>query len=121
MRPSGVTGGVCVTVTLNVSAPVLPAASVDEHVTVVTPTGNFVPDAGTHVTGVTPSTSSNAVTSNVMTMPVESVVVEVIRSGAVSTGAVVSGVTIRPGDPVSMPSAATNAPFTPTTLEVVTT
>ena len=43
----GVTTGavVSVTVTVKVAVPVLPCASVAEHVTVVTPTGNVSPEA----------------------------------------------------------------------------
>ena len=37
-------------VTVNVQFPALPAASVAVHVTVVVPTGNVAPDAGTHTT-----------------------------------------------------------------------
>ena len=40
------------TVTANVHVPVLLAASVAVHVTVVVPTGNAEPDAGTHATVV---------------------------------------------------------------------
>ena len=54
--------GNCVscTVTVNAHAPVLPVASVAVQLTVVTPTGNVEPDAGTH-TIPTPGQLSDAV------------------------------------------------------------
>ena len=48
------------TVTVNVQVPVFAAASVAVHVTVVTPTGNDEPDAGTQLT-VAPGQLSDAV------------------------------------------------------------
>jgi hypothetical protein len=50
-----------VTVTVNEQLPSLPAASVALHVTVVVPTGNEEPDAGSHVTAPTPGQLSVAV------------------------------------------------------------
>ena len=56
------TVGACVscTVTVNVQVPVFADASVAVHVTVVEPTGNVAPDAGTHAT-VAPGQLSDAV------------------------------------------------------------
>src|SRR5207249_3418778 len=56
------TGGVVsVTLTTNVVLPTLRLLSVDEQVTVSSPTGNADPDAGLHVTSRSPSTASTAV------------------------------------------------------------
>ena len=60
------TGGVLstsVTVTENDAWPVLPCASVAEHVTVVVPTGKLLPEAGAHDAVTGPSTVSFAVAS----------------------------------------------------------
>ncbi len=46
--------------TVNDAVPVLPWASVAEHVTSVSPTGKPLPDAGTHVVDRLPSTASVA-------------------------------------------------------------
>ena len=48
--PVQVEVGRCRTVTVNVAVAVLPASSVAEHVTVVTPIGNTLPEAGVHFT-----------------------------------------------------------------------
>ena len=55
------TAVVSLTVTVNVSLPSLPFASVAEHVTVVSPIGNVDPDAGAHAGVSGPSTMSLAV------------------------------------------------------------
>jgi hypothetical protein len=54
-------GSPSVIVTVNVHIPVLLLASITEHVTVVVPTGKFIPDAGRHVTIPTPGQLSIAV------------------------------------------------------------
>ena len=54
-------GVVSTTVTWKDALAVLPCASVALHVTVVTPSGNFVPLAGAHATGTGPSRLSTAV------------------------------------------------------------
>jgi len=55
------TGGVVsCTVTMKLPLDVLPALSVAEQVTTVTPRGNVEPDAGEQVTGSGPSTLSVA-------------------------------------------------------------
>ena len=53
---------VWVIVTVKLVVPVFPAASVAEHVTVVIPIGNIVPDAGVHVGPLVTATLSVAVT-----------------------------------------------------------
>ena len=53
---------VWVIVTVKLVVPVFPAASVAEHVTVVIPIGNMVPDAGVHVGPLVTATLSVAVT-----------------------------------------------------------
>src|SRR5437879_5778955 len=54
-------GVVSTTVTVKVDAATLPVRSVAVQVTVVMPTGNLAPDAGTHLTATGPSMSSTAV------------------------------------------------------------
>jgi hypothetical protein len=49
------------TVTVNDAEPVFPVVSVAEHVTVVVPSGNVLPEAGAQVAGKGPSTASTAV------------------------------------------------------------
>jgi hypothetical protein len=59
-------GGVTVvgvTVTVNIAIDVMPWLFVAVHVTVVVPTANVDPDAGTHSTGSVPSRKSVAVGS----------------------------------------------------------
>ena len=53
---------VWVIVTVKLVVPVFPAASVAVHVTVVTPIGNMVPEAGSHVGPLVTATLSVAVT-----------------------------------------------------------
>ena len=53
---------VWVIVTVKLVVPVFPAASVAVHVTVVTPIGNMVSDAGSHVGPLVTATLSVAVT-----------------------------------------------------------
>ena len=53
---------VWVIVTVKLVVPVFPAASVAEHVTVVIPIGNMVPDAGVQVGPLVTATLSVAVT-----------------------------------------------------------
>src|ERR687894_271249 len=57
------------TMTLNEPVPVFPAASVAEQLTVVVPSGNVEPEAGSHVTGTEPSTASVAVAVYVTAAP----------------------------------------------------
>jgi hypothetical protein len=54
-------GSVSLTVTVNWQLPVLPCASVAEHVTVVVPLANVEPDAGEQLTAPTPGQLSVAV------------------------------------------------------------
>src|SRR5262245_24388016 len=49
------------TVTKKIAVAVFPAASVAEHVTLVIPSANVLPEAGAHVTGRVPLTRSFAV------------------------------------------------------------
>ena len=60
------------TVTGNTTLAVSPAWFVAEQLTIVRPIGKMEPDAGAHVTGVTPSTGSIAFAWNVTTLPVHS-------------------------------------------------
>jgi hypothetical protein len=77
---------VSVTVTVNEQVAVLPAASVAAEVTVVVPTGNTLPDAGTELT-VTPGQLSVAVGEKLTTAPQSPVVLPVvIFAGQVTTG-----------------------------------
>jgi hypothetical protein len=54
---------------VNEAEPVLPAASVAEHVTVVVPTTNVLPEAGVQVGVMGVVTASVAVEVNVTTAP----------------------------------------------------
>ena len=83
---------VSLTVMVNDAVPVLPAASVALHVMVVVAIGNVEPEAGEHVAGRGPSTSSVAVAVNVTTLPAELVASNVILAGTVRIGGVVSAV-----------------------------
>ena len=58
------TAAAAFTVTLKLALPVFPAASVAVHVTVVTPTGNVLPDTGAQPGSGRRSTSSTADTVN---------------------------------------------------------
>jgi len=60
VRTGAVVSG-AVTVTVNEARPVLPALSVAVHLTVVVPTANALPLAGSHVGAIAPSTASRAV------------------------------------------------------------
>src|SRR3954469_10281484 len=75
---------------MNVPCAGLPAASVAEHVTVVVPTGNVLPEAGSQVTGTEPSTASLAVAVKLTAAPVADVASAVMSAGSVRSGAVVS-------------------------------
>src|SRR5262249_50692974 len=77
-------------VTAKLPVPRLPCASVEEQLTVVVPTGKVLPDAGTQVTGVDPSTSSTAETEKVTTAPAGLVANTLMSAGTVSTGGVES-------------------------------
>jgi hypothetical protein len=83
-------GVVRVIVTVNELLLVLPRLSLAVHVTIVDPTLNFVPEAGSQVAGSVPSTASTAETVNVSTFPNGSVVESVMFAGTVMTGPVVS-------------------------------
>jgi hypothetical protein len=86
-----ITAGVFrVIVTVNVFVLVFPRLSEAVQVTVVTPTGNFVPEAGSQSAGSEPSTASVAETVNVSVLPNGSVVVSAMLAGTVTTGPVVS-------------------------------
>ena len=82
-------GVVSTTVTVNDTVPVLPCESVALHVTIVVPSGNVEPDAGTQTTSAMgPSTSSVAVAEtfppDAVTSPASSIDVPALSS--VATG-----------------------------------
>jgi hypothetical protein len=79
-----------VTVTVKLPFAVFLCASVAEQLTVVIPTGNVEPEAGTHVTATEPSTRSVAEAVKLTTVPDGFEVFVVISVGKVNTGAVVS-------------------------------
>jgi hypothetical protein len=72
-----------------VAVPVLPCASVAEHVTVVVPRRKIDPDADVHVGVSGPSTRSVAVDVNIATAPVGEVC-STVTLAAVTVGGVVS-------------------------------
>jgi hypothetical protein len=74
------------TVTENVPEAGFPCVSEAEHVTVVRPTGNVVPDPGVHVTERGPSTTSFAEAAKVTTAPAPLVADSVMSDGSVRTG-----------------------------------
>src|SRR5215471_5167476 len=90
------TGGVVsppcdwLTTIVKLAEPVLPWASVAEHVTRVEPIGNAVPDAGVHVAVTEPSTRSLALAVNVSTLPPGLVAESTRSAGTVTVGGVVS-------------------------------
>src|SRR5437588_1716043 len=79
-------GRVSSTVTLNWPDSVLPWGSVTEHVTTLVPIGKVVPEAGTHVAGIVPSTSSCAEAENVTAAPSGLMASTIWSGGSVSTG-----------------------------------
>ena len=80
-----------VTVTVNGWVVVLPAASVDVHVTVVAPIGNVEPEAGVQSTGSVPSTASVAAGAVQEATAPDGPVAGIDRSaGTVKAGPVVS-------------------------------
>ena len=82
-----------VTVTVKLALPVLLWLSVAEHVTVVGPTGKWLPDAGVQIGVRAPSTVSVAVTSpsgQVTVIPEWSLVVPPLLTGTETVGGVVS-------------------------------
>ena len=79
-----------ITVTLNDPLAVLPAASDAEHITVVVPTGNLVPDDGEHCTDRLPLMASVADTEKFTFTPDEDDVVTEIAGSGARTGATVS-------------------------------
>ena len=89
-----------VTVTVNEPVEAFPAASDDEHETVVTPMGNDEPEAGVQTTGRAPSTASSAEALKVTTALVPEAVTA-IGEGSVSTGPVPS-VTVTVNEPVEV-------------------
>src|SRR3972149_12305508 len=83
-------GVVSRTVTSKLPVAVLPDASLVEQFTVLVPTGNVLPAAGSQTTLTAPSPSSSAVASNGTTAPagpVASTSVTVLSRGRGSTGA----------------------------------
>jgi hypothetical protein len=85
------TGGVAsLTVTLKVLVAVLPAASVAVQVTVVSPSGKVLPEAGVQVGVIEPSTISLAVAVKLTSAPLGPLAGTVLSAGRVSVGAVVS-------------------------------
>jgi hypothetical protein len=83
-------GVVSSTVTSKLPLALLPAASVAEQFTVVVPSANVLPDAGTHVGVIAPSTMSDADAENVTTAPDALVASTVMFAGTVTVGGVVS-------------------------------
>jgi hypothetical protein len=81
---------VSATVTGNVRLVELPCASVAEHVTVVVPMRNVLPEAGPHVVATAPSTMSEAVALYETTAPPELVASVVGTTGTVIVGGVLS-------------------------------
>ena len=101
MSPGSVSVGAVVSCTVTSKDPllVLPWASVAEHVTVVSPSGNASPEVASQ-SGVTePSTASLALAPNVTAAPVDPVASTVMSPGSVSVGAVVS-CTVTSNDPL---------------------
>jgi len=78
------------TVTVNEAVPVLPAASLAVHVTVVIPIANVEPEAGVQVGPLVTPMLSVAVTAYVTTAPEELVDCTVMFDGTVIVGGVVS-------------------------------
>ena len=93
---TGALGSVTVTVKLELA--LLPCASVAVHVTVVTPTGKSLPDAGVQ-TGVTGPSMASAAVAVKLTSVVGPVATVVRLAGSVSTGGVRST--------MAMPESAT--------------
>src|SRR5436190_23703248 len=79
-------GVVSRTVTLNCPDRVLRCGSVNEQVTTVVPIGNVVPDAGTQIAGIVPSTTSYAEAENVTAAPSGLAASTSRFGGSVSTG-----------------------------------
>jgi hypothetical protein len=91
------------TVTVKVSLPVLPCASVAEHVSVVAPIGNVAPEAGAQVGVSGPSTLSVAVAVKLTAAPAAEVASAVMFAGAWTTGFVVSTrVTVTSNDALAL-------------------
>ena len=83
-------GVVFVTVTVKLPLALWPAASRAEHVTVVVPSANVLPEAGAHVGTTLPSTRSVAVAVNVTAAPDGPVAGTVMSAGRCNAGPVVS-------------------------------
>jgi hypothetical protein len=79
-----------VTVTFSVAVPRLPCVSVAEHVTVVVPIGNVLPDAGLQETGRSPSALSVANVLNSTTAPFSELAAAVTSPEVVMTGGAMS-------------------------------
>jgi len=104
----GAVGGmVSSTVMVNVADPGLPDVSVAEHVTVLIPSANVLPEAGVHVAGKDPSTMSEAVAAEyVTTAPDGDVATVMILAGVVTVGGVLSStVMVNVADP-GLPAAS---------------
>jgi hypothetical protein len=85
------TGGVVSsTLTLKLAVAVLPAASVERQVTVVSPNANSVPERGEHTGTMAPSTTSEALAEKVTVAPLFAVALVEKSSGTFSAGALVS-------------------------------
>jgi hypothetical protein len=101
-----ITGGVVsTTLTVNVAADVLPAASFAEHETLVVPSGNVAPDAPVHETAGAGSTRSAAVAENETVAPWGPVASAVIGPGTLTSGGVVS-TTLTLNEPAGFPPAS---------------
>ena len=91
------------TITLNPALVTLPAASVAEQVTRVTPIANPLPEGGKQLIGTVPLTTSKALAAYVTTAPKGLVASATTSGGIVSTGRVVSRTTTRTSDEACFP------------------
>src|SRR5260221_13085240 len=78
------------TFTVKVAGPGFPLTSVAEHFTVVVPNVKVVPEGGTQVGVIAPSTVSEAVAVKITSAPLALVASAVISAGKASVGLVVS-------------------------------
>ena len=81
---------VSLTVTSNELRPRFPRVSLEEHCTVVVPSGNVEPEAAVQLTVRLPSTTSVALTVNVTAAPEAPVASATMSSGTVTAGPNVS-------------------------------
>lgn len=96
---------VWVTLTLKLPLASLPAPSSAEQLTVVSPMGKVLPEAGEQLTSTEPSLSSVATASNVIAAPEALVASSVMLAGRLSCGGVVWGTQLsRETNPLLWPS-----------------